>query len=1141
MTNRRTTKQLFVSVVLLIVCILMLLGTTFAWFTDNATSPDNKVEAGTLDVQLCMYNGTEYENIGDSAKPIFGKADSLVAQNDAQDTLWEPGKTQVVYLKIVNNGSLDLKYKVSIDVKDNADDKDLYKALEYAIDVGVDSTMAAPLWDGGKKVIPGNNVDTTDVKLPAKEEGSTAHEHYFTLSVHMLEEAGNVYQGGYVEFDIKVAATQLNSEEGSFGSDYDIDATYPEVDTLVIPETGTSPVDIVDYDEVADQVDTKITLPAGSAAGTYTLAVSNENVVTDAEGNTVSSFDIELTVNGEKVPAGTYVVEKYVGEYLNDVKVTHKGEPVAVDAYDPTTGYVTFTVDSFSPFAVSYYSGVINTVEDLANIAKGGNFILMSDIEIAEAVVVPEGKSVVFDLNGKNITSAMTSGRTIVVNGVLNLKNGSIVTNDGVCGVYATGKSASLTLTDMTIDVNGTGSNAEWNHAAIGAANGATVVINNGTYSAEVGYGLTVMTSGAHITINDGTFTTEGATNSAAVRLDSGWDNSKIYTFAAINGGTFNAPEGGYAFTATNAYGKDIVIYDGIFNGKLASHYQEKGVVINGGTFNKTIVEGGGHTDKYLINGGTFVEDVTKYLATGYTAVANNDGTWTVITKTEGIDLAVVANYPHLFTDGTNYYVYDAQGLIAMRDYWQANQYANKMWGCSYNIMADIDATGYTWNSVYVVVGHNGNDGFIIDGHDHTISGLTIKDSMFTGTPNGGDAGTKPGEVKNITFDNVKVTGDHWTAVVWGNTYGEIVFDDVHVVNSTISGKCNTAAFVGGTAQESGDVTITFNNCSVENTSISANGAFSGVKGDWASDPNGANVFISRAFNKAYIVFEGENVSESNTVTNTNGVIGGGIYGYTAFADGWWAGFGACDKFENWNGLVVTSNLAGGVNGENVVLSGNVNTEASTTAPYGNKYAVKMDGGVLDGNGNELYMECYGDDYGIMTSGGTIKNLTITEGCRAVMIMYAKEDIILDNVNIGGDGVLYPINTGEYAVAEGVDLVVTNSTLAGWVSYAGIESASFTNVKFEQGTYYNNIYGRVLKPYVNTTLTKCSFVEHMNLDLSGLVEGQKITIDNCTVNGTAVTADVFTVPTSNAQYDTELFTVDLPSWANSINDCIVFK
>ena len=226
--------------------------------------------------------------------------------------------------------------------------------------------------------------------------------------------------------------------------------------------------------------------------------------------------------------------------------------------------------------------------------------------------------------------------------------------------------------------------------------------------------------------------------------------------------------------------------------------------------------------------------------------------------------------------------------------------------------------------------------------------------------------------------------------------------------------------------------------------------------------------------------------------------------------------------------------------GENVVMTQDINAESATTAPYGNKYAFKLDGGVLDGNGHELYMECYGDDYGIMTSGGTIKNLTITEGCRAVMIMYPKTDVILDNVKIGGDGVLYPINTGE-AGAEGVNLVVTNSVLAGWTSYGLIESATFTNVEFKQGTYYNNIYGRVLKPYVNTTMTNCSFVAHMNLDLSALGEGHKIVMKNCTVDGQAVNASVFTVPTTNEQYDTELFTIDLPSWANSINDCVVFE
>lgn len=227
-------------------------------------------------------------------------------------------------------------------------------------------------------------------------------------------------------------------------------------------------------------------------------------------------------------------------------------------------------------------------------------------------------------------------------------------------------------------------------------------------------------------------------------------------------------------------------------------------------------------------------------------------------------------------------------------------------------------------------------------------------------------------------------------------------------------------------------------------------------------------------------------------------------------------------------------------NGENVVMTQDINTESATTAPYGNKYAFKLDGGVLDGNGHELYMECYGDDYGIMTSGGTVKNLTIKEGCRAIMIMYPQSDVILDKVNIGGDGVLYPINTGE-AGAQGVKLIVTNSVLAGWTSFSNIESASFTNVEFKQGTYYNNIYGRVLKPYVSTTLTECTFVEHMNLDLSGLLEGEKVTFINCTVNGQAVTDAVFTVPSNDDEYDTELFTVDLPSWASSINDCISFE
>lgn len=757
-----------------------------------------------------------------------------------------------------------------------------------------------------------------------------------------------------------------------------------------------------------------------------------------------------------------------------------------------------YDADAWAPGMLVY-----NEADLKAALANGGSVTLAADVEVTETIIVPEidnttyslrsTPATVLNLNGYEISYKQASGSVIRNEGNLVITGGGKITSEASSYAIRVQK-GSLTIDSATLEVTGV-------FGAISMFNDAQVTINGGTYTAIGAAGKThhciYVGSGADLVINGGTFEHKGA--------------------------------------GVSDSGATLTVYAG----------SEGGATINGGTFigSGTYIN---PIDKYdsacylVINGGCFSKNPSAYVTDGYQVVDNGDGTYTVLPN----GLVTVSGYAHLYTDGTDYYVYDAEGLISMRNFWADNWGGNNMWGRSYNIMADINATGYTWNNVFVVVGSNDNDGFVIDGHGNTITGLTVNGSMFTGTPNGGNAGTKPGEVKALTFDNVTVNGDHWTAVVWGNTYGEIVFDDVHVINSTISGKCNTAAFVGGTAQESGDVTVTFNNCSVENTAISANGAFSGVEGDWASDPNGANVFLSRAFSKAYIVFEGENISNNNTVTNTNGVVGGGIYGYTTLFDGWWAGTNTCDSFTDWNGLVVTStptDLAEALAaGNSVILPEDVIMESATTAPYGNKYGVALDGGVLDGNGNELYMECYGDDYGVMTTGGTVKNITIKEGCRAIMIMYPTTDIIIDNVNIGGDGVLYPINTGE-AGSEGIKLIVTNSTLAGWTSYSNIESASFTNVKFEQGTYYDNIYGRVLKPYVTTTLTNCSFIEHMNLDLSALIEGHKITITNCTVNGQELTADVITVSPTDEQYDTELFTVDLPSWATSINDCIVFN
>ena len=223
MTNTKTTKRaLLTSVMAMFLCFTMLLGTTFAWFTDTATSSKNKIVAGNLDVELLMYDADagKYVNISSSQKPIFESGETA---NETQKTLWEPGKTNVAYLAIENAGNLDLKYKVALDVKNVKDD--LYKVMSYTISPDVMNGVV-PAWDAAnaKTVVPGVQEVTT-----AEGELGKGETHYFALSIHMDENAGNEYKNAEVDFDLIVLATQLNAEFDSFNSpDYDKDAMYSD-------------------------------------------------------------------------------------------------------------------------------------------------------------------------------------------------------------------------------------------------------------------------------------------------------------------------------------------------------------------------------------------------------------------------------------------------------------------------------------------------------------------------------------------------------------------------------------------------------------------------------------------------------------------------------------------------------------------------------------------------------------------------------------------------------------------------------------------------------------------------------------------------------------------------------------------------
>ena len=200
MTNSKATKRALISSALaILMCVAMLIGTTFAWFTDTASTGVNKIQTGTLDVKLLAEDGvTSLEGATLEWQKAAGAED--------EDILWEPGcryKLQPIIIK--NAGTLALKYKIVI--SGIAGDAKLNEVIEWTIN-GVSLDEEKPLLAGA--------FDT------------------LTIEGHMKEEAGNEYQGLSIDgIGITVYATQYTHENDSYNNTYDEDATYGTGATII--------------------------------------------------------------------------------------------------------------------------------------------------------------------------------------------------------------------------------------------------------------------------------------------------------------------------------------------------------------------------------------------------------------------------------------------------------------------------------------------------------------------------------------------------------------------------------------------------------------------------------------------------------------------------------------------------------------------------------------------------------------------------------------------------------------------------------------------------------------------------------------------------------------------------------------------
>ena len=337
MTNKTTKRALLASIVSLVLCFSMLLGTTYAWFTDSAATANNVITAGNLDIEVTYtLDGVTWKNL-DGATDLF------------QNGLWEPGHTEVVVLKIENKGTLALKYSADINVVDEKvgktkDNKDivLSKILtvstctQQAIDANGVANSTGSIFPGmafnqpeGWIGYQTTNTFENGKNIKSEKQLMPKEADYIAVKVDMATTVGNEanHKGpGFepsINFGINVLATQFTYEKDSFGDQYDKDAEYAigvkTVDELAAAiENGTTAVSLSSDIDLNEQLEVNGELTIYGNGNTITAPANGTRVV-NVTGNTE---DVTVTLVGAKLDAADK--ERGISFYQNsgDLDVT---------------------------------------------------------------------------------------------------------------------------------------------------------------------------------------------------------------------------------------------------------------------------------------------------------------------------------------------------------------------------------------------------------------------------------------------------------------------------------------------------------------------------------------------------------------------------------------------------------------------------------------------------------------------------------------------------------------------------------------------------------------------------------------------------------------------------------------------------
>ena len=283
MTSSKSTKRALISSTLaILMCVAMLIGTTFAWFTDTASTGVNKIVSGNLKVDIIGANSDSHIEKLDFTKATGAEGENL---------LWEPGCRYLTEgFRIANNGNLALKWKAEIN-KDNITDGKVEGST-----IAKDGKSLLDVIDFYVVTSTDENADAVAIETFTGNLAKGAKSGVYYIKGVMKTTAGNDYQDLTLDgITITVYATQDTVESDSYDNQYDKYAQYGERtvknEAPVVGTNGTYGL----VDSGRDNINTKnvtYSIPAGNYDGGFYAQHFGINSTFDGNGSTFKSFQL---------------------------------------------------------------------------------------------------------------------------------------------------------------------------------------------------------------------------------------------------------------------------------------------------------------------------------------------------------------------------------------------------------------------------------------------------------------------------------------------------------------------------------------------------------------------------------------------------------------------------------------------------------------------------------------------------------------------------------------------------------------------------------------------------------------------------------------------------------------------------------